>query len=248
MSINKIIKIGGKIKAYRKNLKLTQAEMANKLGIPRSTYANYENDSREPNIDILNKISSVIGIPLNDIFNAPPSSDFELTNEQKRSNLMYKIMNLFTSYTPSEIKNMVDYVDGLKKQGSFVISKTTSRDDEIEILIDKLSGCEKSTELSYILAIKTAYNVSDNNYLKYFPENTTDEIINIIASVLEDNCADYTYDELIKIMNLIIDTIGFSGTIDIIDNADFFITEWNRIDTAVDNVKKLLYESFTKIQ
>ena len=62
MGLNKLIEIGNIIKKYRKQLNLTQEQMATKLNIPRSTYANYENNTREANTETLFKISDVLGI------------------------------------------------------------------------------------------------------------------------------------------------------------------------------------------
>lgn len=67
MGLNQIIKIGDKIKAYRKSLNLTQSDMAKKTGLPRSTYANYENNTREPNENTLNKICTALGISLSEL-------------------------------------------------------------------------------------------------------------------------------------------------------------------------------------
>ena len=44
MGINEIIKIGDRLKTLRLSKGLTQAQVAEKIGIPRTTYANYESD------------------------------------------------------------------------------------------------------------------------------------------------------------------------------------------------------------
>ncbi len=62
MGINDFIKIGTKIKEVRKRKGIKQKEMAKKLGIPVSTYANYENNHREPSTEILNAITDVLGV------------------------------------------------------------------------------------------------------------------------------------------------------------------------------------------
>jgi transcriptional regulator with XRE-family HTH domain len=62
MGINEFVKIGDKIKTLRKDLGLTQEEMAKKLYIPRSTYANYESNKREPSSDIIYKICEILNI------------------------------------------------------------------------------------------------------------------------------------------------------------------------------------------
>lgn len=77
MGINEFIKVGDKIKHFRKNLKLTQEEMANKLSIPRSTYANYESNKREPNSEIIFKICDIFNIsPYELLSNRSSENDF----------------------------------------------------------------------------------------------------------------------------------------------------------------------------
>lgn len=47
------------LKILRKRMGLTQAEVASKLGIDRSTYAKYETGQSEPNLEMINKISTL---------------------------------------------------------------------------------------------------------------------------------------------------------------------------------------------
>ena len=62
MGLNEIIKIGDRLKSLRKKENLTQSQFAEKIGLPRTTYANYENNSREPSKEILEKIATVLNI------------------------------------------------------------------------------------------------------------------------------------------------------------------------------------------
>ncbi len=54
------INLGKKIKEYRKLNNITQQELANKLGISRSTLSYYENGEVEPNIYTLLTIKTII--------------------------------------------------------------------------------------------------------------------------------------------------------------------------------------------
>ena len=53
---------------FRKQQDLTQAEMAEKLGVSRSTYTNYENGNRTPDFEVLERISNVLGCTLDEMF------------------------------------------------------------------------------------------------------------------------------------------------------------------------------------
>jgi len=64
MGINEIIQIGNRIRKIRTEKGLTQREMAALTGIPYSTYSNYENNNREPNLEQLNKIANALNISI----------------------------------------------------------------------------------------------------------------------------------------------------------------------------------------
>lgn len=58
--VGELVNIGSKIKAKRKELKLTQSEVAEKLGIARSTYTSYELEKIRLNSDILRKLDEIL--------------------------------------------------------------------------------------------------------------------------------------------------------------------------------------------
>ncbi|ELU5588407.1 helix-turn-helix domain-containing protein [Clostridium perfringens] len=56
------MKTGNKIKMLREARKLTQAELAEKASISRNAIYNYENNKRNPSIEILKKIATALGV------------------------------------------------------------------------------------------------------------------------------------------------------------------------------------------
>ena len=52
----------------RKKRGYTQAQMAEKLEIPRSTYTNYETGNRSPDLDMVERISDILGCSLDELF------------------------------------------------------------------------------------------------------------------------------------------------------------------------------------
>lgn len=59
------------LKTIRTNLNLDQQEMADKLGISRKTYQNYEQYKTYPDIPIVKKIIEVSNVDFNDIIFLP---------------------------------------------------------------------------------------------------------------------------------------------------------------------------------
>lgn len=53
---------GDRLKQLRKQKKLRQEDIANKLGIARTTYAMYEQNSREPDFETLQKLADLFGV------------------------------------------------------------------------------------------------------------------------------------------------------------------------------------------
>lgn len=63
------------IKRYRKEKGITQEELANKCGLSKNGLWNYENGKRQPNIDTLNKIASVLEVSFDELL-GENTSDF----------------------------------------------------------------------------------------------------------------------------------------------------------------------------
>ena len=59
--------IGDRIKAARKKAGMTQAELANRLGISYVGISQWENNLRNPKIGTLKKIADALGVPLGEL-------------------------------------------------------------------------------------------------------------------------------------------------------------------------------------
>lgn len=68
MGLNDIMKIGSVIKKLRIEKGYTQKKMAELLNIPYSTYSNYENNNRTPDVDTLMCIANMLGVEVWDLF------------------------------------------------------------------------------------------------------------------------------------------------------------------------------------
>lgn len=58
-------KLGDKIKMARKAQKITQQALADRLGVHRSTIANYEIERRRPSLDELKQIAKILHVDVN---------------------------------------------------------------------------------------------------------------------------------------------------------------------------------------
>lgn len=60
--------ISNNLKSYRVRAGLSQDEMADKLGISRATYCDYEVNPQRVRIEIYKRISDIVGCKLSDFF------------------------------------------------------------------------------------------------------------------------------------------------------------------------------------
>ena len=78
--------------ALRRKNGYTQAQIAQRLGISRSSYANYENGNRSPNFEVLEQIADVLDCSLDELFgrhrgfSGNPTRDLVFLMEGERRN------------------------------------------------------------------------------------------------------------------------------------------------------------------
>ncbi|XCP85994.1 helix-turn-helix transcriptional regulator [Roseburia hominis] len=65
----------------RKARNYTQAQIADRLDISRSTYANYEAGKRSPDLDMLEKISVVLDVSIDELFGRRPRKMWDVICE-----------------------------------------------------------------------------------------------------------------------------------------------------------------------
>lgn len=62
-----MILLGKRIKELRNKYKFTQTELAEKVGVTKSTIAAYENDSRQPSYEVLVKMAKVFKVSVDSL-------------------------------------------------------------------------------------------------------------------------------------------------------------------------------------
>lgn len=122
-----MITIGEKIKTLRKEMKLTQKELAHKIGVTASTVTKYENGQLEPNIEVLNKIATT--------FNISISTLIEDNNSKKELCIEPKLLNLRESFSNEEIT--ADNIDELTECIILAVIKKYNLNININNINDK---------------------------------------------------------------------------------------------------------------
>lgn len=75
--------IGGKLKTLRKGRKLTQQELADRLGVTRATISNYEVGRRTPHLSELQRFAEFYGVDLSYFGVATKDEIFDLLSRAK---------------------------------------------------------------------------------------------------------------------------------------------------------------------
>ena len=89
-----------RLKELRKEIKYTQRDVANYLGITQPAYANYENGSRQADYDTLNKLA--------DLFNASVDYILGRTDDRQPSNSLDKQLEGIDFALWEEVHDLTD--------------------------------------------------------------------------------------------------------------------------------------------
>lgn len=81
MGINDYIQIGSKIKKLRIEKGISQRDMARMLNLSYSTYSNYENNHREPSMEIIEKAAEILGVTIPELTNTVFSEKYSIPAE-----------------------------------------------------------------------------------------------------------------------------------------------------------------------
>ena len=68
MRISHYLEIDSKLKSLRQEAKISQKEMASKLGLSVPSYSNYENGYSEPPMEIIESFCGILGLSLDSFF------------------------------------------------------------------------------------------------------------------------------------------------------------------------------------
>lgn len=93
-----MVLLGKKIKELRAKAKFTQSELADLLGVTKSSIASYENDSRQPSFPVLIKIAQIFNV----------STDYLLLNKSEKSISIESLNEEQTAIIKSLIKTFAE--------------------------------------------------------------------------------------------------------------------------------------------
>jgi len=119
--------LGDELRKLRKSRKLTQKELANKVGMSRGTYAHYEINKRQPDYETLQIIADFFGVSTDRLLGRTGGS----SNENESSNIEMTFTDGEKSLNEAIIKGAK--VNEIREKFNFDITDLT--DDELEKII-----------------------------------------------------------------------------------------------------------------
>jgi len=116
-----------------------------------------------------------------------------------------------------------------------------SRDEQINVFVSQISGHDKEVEIQHILAIFTAYRITNEIAEKYgLMEYTTRELINNIPEWMRSSDCDGED----RIWDAVVESVGLDGIWHIIENPELYIIKYNEAKHLADHIKDKLYSEF----
>ena len=104
-----------RLKELRTAQKLTQQQMADYLGVDRTTYVKYETDKSEPTFDTLQKLADYFGVTVDflmgrDTIEKPAATMEELKNRED----MRMLFSLAKGATKEDVMQAVKIIEALR--------------------------------------------------------------------------------------------------------------------------------------
>ena len=98
--------LGEKLANLRKNAKLTQAELGEKLNISAQAISKWENNTSEPDIATLKKLADIYGIKVADIIEPENKASHEESEKEEKSKLYEGLYDIYLTEYPKDQKIM----------------------------------------------------------------------------------------------------------------------------------------------
>lgn len=108
------MEIGSNLKLLRSRIKKSQEEVANELGLTRSSYSGYENGVAQPNLEILIQLSDYYKVPIDDLvrkdFNSFKDSEWAKIDRGIHADLKGQNLRILTSMVDADNEDLIELV------------------------------------------------------------------------------------------------------------------------------------------
>lgn len=111
--------IGEKIKQLRKDKGLQQKAVATDVGLDQSNYNKVENGKREPSVEVLKKLSVILGVTVDELLNLDDKQPTPITVKDKTISEKIRLVEQLEEEDKNVIYKMLDTMLTKKKFQDF---------------------------------------------------------------------------------------------------------------------------------
>ena len=209
MGINDYLKVGTQIKSARKKRGMKQKDLAEELGISAATLANYESNRREPDLDTVIDIASILDVDL-DFFTQIVFTDPDVYREQTR-----KIVNMMKHGDIDGLTKYFNLNDGdiIAIRNEQLLSNTDNPEFEPlkkynhDLVVDRMNAALNTRHIIKALLDNQGYKIT-----------TTDDD-NILYLTKDDMIYHITAEDIAELERSTLDFFKFKVA-DILNSAD----------------------------
>lgn len=113
-----------RLQYLRKKERLTQQDLAQKIGVAKSTISQYEKGSRQPNLEMLEKIADFFNVDIDYLMGRDLTQKIEYTEKKKEEvsnhteTYIKNLLALFAGedFTPKETEEIKNYIEFIKSK------------------------------------------------------------------------------------------------------------------------------------
>lgn len=118
-----------KLKLLRKEKGLKQIDVANYLQVSRQAYSSYENESREPDLETLKKLSAFFNVSIDELIG---NDQFNWKKELKSENLFFdnketELIKAFRSLNPTMQNYILQMVKNAVSMGDTTLNNNINQ-------------------------------------------------------------------------------------------------------------------------
>lgn len=109
--------IGKTIRTMRMSRGMSQADLANRIGKKRSAVGNYENGTREPDLDTIEALADAFNVSMADLLSHETDEEdlWELREQLRRDPERHILFSMARNAKIEDVRRAVAVIDALKK-------------------------------------------------------------------------------------------------------------------------------------
>lgn len=109
--------IGKTIRTMRMSRGMSQADLANRIGKKRSAVGNYENGTREPDLDTIEALADAFNVSMADLLDHETDEEdlWELREQLRRDPERHILFSMARNAKIEDVRRAVAVIDALKK-------------------------------------------------------------------------------------------------------------------------------------